>query len=236
VTLVATACGSGHSNAATTGAASLSHQPAAEAQSTPVVATATNSKLGKVLVDSKGLTLYYFSLDKAGSTACTGACLQAWPPLLLPSGVTTPTGSTGVTGLGTFMRAAGQIQVTYHGHLLYTFEGDNGPGQANGQGVKDSGGQWFVVSVALTSAAAASPDVTASPTTATPATSPPVTNAPITAAPVTNPPVTSPPVTRPPVTSPPVTSPPVTQPPVTTLPTTKPTTPPTTAPSGGYGY
>jgi predicted lipoprotein with Yx(FWY)xxD motif len=33
-----------------------------------------------ILVDSKGLTLYYFTPDRGGTVTCTGACLQARPP------------------------------------------------------------------------------------------------------------------------------------------------------------
>src|SRR3954452_21090449 len=35
----------------------------------------------KILVDSSGKTLYVDEKDKPGAPACTGACLQAWPPL-----------------------------------------------------------------------------------------------------------------------------------------------------------
>jgi predicted lipoprotein with Yx(FWY)xxD motif len=41
----------------------------------------SNSGLGKILVDSKGRTLYRFSKDSGRKSACTGACATAWPPL-----------------------------------------------------------------------------------------------------------------------------------------------------------
>jgi len=45
-------------------------------------------------------------------------------------------------GFSTIVRASGARQVTYHGMPLYTYAGDSGPGQANGQGV---GGVFFAV-------------------------------------------------------------------------------------------
>ena len=67
--------------------------PAAKA----IVMTSQNPKLGAVIVDAQGRTLY--ALTNGGKpVACTGMCTKVWPPLLLPTGVTTPTG-TDVTGL-----------------------------------------------------------------------------------------------------------------------------------------
>ncbi len=60
-------------------------------------------------------------------------------PVLLGSG--SPTGSTDIVGKLTVQATANGKQVEYNGHLLYTFSGDSGPGQANGEGI---GGKWFV--------------------------------------------------------------------------------------------
>ena len=48
-------------------------------------ATAVNvasTSLGDVLVDGKGLTLYMFTADADGKSACSGDCLANWPALL----------------------------------------------------------------------------------------------------------------------------------------------------------
>ena len=45
------------------------------------VATAARS-LGRILVDSRGRTLYLFEKDKRGRSACSGTCATYWPPLL----------------------------------------------------------------------------------------------------------------------------------------------------------
>ena len=46
-----------------------------------MVAVATNPKLGKIVVDSNGFTLYDFHKDKGTKSACYGACAGIWPPL-----------------------------------------------------------------------------------------------------------------------------------------------------------
>jgi predicted lipoprotein with Yx(FWY)xxD motif len=113
------------------------------AKGPPVVNTASNSNLGTILVDSQGMTLY--TLTNAGQPVpCTGACLAAWPPLLLPAGTTTANGGPGVKGLGTVAVSGGQ-QVTYNGVPLHKFAGDSGAGQANGNGINSFGGTWNVV-------------------------------------------------------------------------------------------
>ncbi len=109
------------------------------------VSSKSVSSVGNVLVDSKGMTLYY---DKAesGTIKCTGGCATAWPPLLLPSGVTAATAGSGVDAskLGTIVRPDGGTQVTYDGMPLYLFASDTSSGQATGQGV----GGFYAVSAA----------------------------------------------------------------------------------------
>ena len=102
------------------------------------VMIADNPTLGKILVDSNGMTLYLFLKDDGTTTSCTGSCAQNWPALTNVS----PGAGDGVDAsmLGT---APGTNQVTYHGHLLYTFVKDKNPGDVNGEGVLDA---WYAVS------------------------------------------------------------------------------------------
>lgn len=98
--------------------------------------------IGSVLIGPNGKTLYYFTTDSSSSTSCTGQCAVVWPPLVAPVG-TQPALASGVAGtVGTAMRPDGSTQVTYKGHLLYYYVGDNAPGQDHGQGLN---GTWFVV-------------------------------------------------------------------------------------------
>src|SRR6476469_10521178 len=79
-----------------------------------------STSLGKIVVDSKGHTLYLFEKDHHGKSACSGACAQNWPPLTVKG---KPKAGTGLKAsrLGTTKRTNGKTQVTYGGHPLYTF-------------------------------------------------------------------------------------------------------------------
>lgn len=107
---------------------------------------ATSGALGtKILVDSRGFTLYHRLSEKKGSVSCIGACRKAWPPLLVTSGK--PVAGTGLIGakLGTIKRPDGGVQVTYTGYSLYLSSADKKAGQTNGQGAK---GEWYAITPA----------------------------------------------------------------------------------------
>ncbi len=103
---------------------------------------AKNDKLGDILTDSQGMTLYTFKKDKPGESACYDQCAQKWPPLEVKQG-TQPMAASGISGkLGQTERKDGSYQVTYNDMPLYYFQGDTKPGETKGQGL---GGVWFVV-------------------------------------------------------------------------------------------
>ena len=133
--LATVACGGPASSASTSPSAAA---PAA------TVSVATNTALGKILVDGSGRTLYLFEADKGTASTCYGACATYWPPLLT-SGA--PQAGTGINAslLGTTKRNDGAIQVTYGGHPLYYVVTDHNPGDATGQGVNNFGAPWDVV-------------------------------------------------------------------------------------------
>lgn len=101
--------------------------------------------LGTILVDASGRTVYALTKDGA-NVPCTGDCLAAWPPVMLPTGSDTPTGGDGVSGLTAVTVTDGK-QVASDGLPLYTFSGDPAAGVANGEGLSSFGGVWHVVKV-----------------------------------------------------------------------------------------
>ena len=110
-----------------------------------VGATLKTVKIGgvDVLANADGLTLYWFAPDTSTSSKCFGSCAIYWPPV---SG--SPAAGPGVTGkLGTIKRPGGGLQATYDGHPLYTYIGDRGPGQANGNDLDLNGGFWYDIRV-----------------------------------------------------------------------------------------
>jgi predicted lipoprotein with Yx(FWY)xxD motif len=118
---------------------------ASSGSSVRVAAVASGpSALGRIVVDSRGHTLYLFEKDRRGASACSGACLVYWPPLVT-SGAPTATKGARPSLLGSIRRADGTRQVTYAGHPLYRFSGDARRGQTNGEGLKDFGAGWYVL-------------------------------------------------------------------------------------------
>jgi predicted lipoprotein with Yx(FWY)xxD motif len=110
-----------------------------------VGATLRTVKIGgvDVLANADGFTLYWFAPDTTTSSKCFGSCAIYWPPV---SG--SPAAGPGVTGkLGTIKRPGGGLQATYNGHPLYTYIGDRGPGQANGNDLDLNGGFWYDIRV-----------------------------------------------------------------------------------------
>ena len=160
VLVVAAACSSGGATSATSSTAASGSSATSPASA--VVTVASVGSLGDALVNSSGRTLYRFTLDTAGKSACSGSCATLWTPLTVPAGTTQVMAGTGVgnSDLGTITRSDGSLQVTFKGMPLYTYTGDTKAGMASGQGV---GGTWFVVTTSAHSAATG----TSSPSTTT---------------------------------------------------------------------
>jgi predicted lipoprotein with Yx(FWY)xxD motif len=102
-----------------------------------------NTSVGRILVDGKGRTLYLFEADKPNMSNCSAACLSLWP--VLPS-QGKPHAGPGVMAakLGT-TTTSGKQQVTYNGHPLYHYAGDQKAGDTTGQGLNQFGAKWYVL-------------------------------------------------------------------------------------------
>ena len=103
-----------------------------------------STKLGSILVNSQGRTLYLFEKDKGGRSSCSGQCAKFWPPLI---SATKPTAGTGVklALLGRVKRSDGRMQVTYNKHPLYTFLKDTAAGQTKGENFDAFGAEWYTL-------------------------------------------------------------------------------------------
>jgi predicted lipoprotein with Yx(FWY)xxD motif len=124
-------------------AAALVLPGGAAAQGTSV--KVRSSKLGRILVDNHGKTLYLWAHDKGHRSSCNGQCATYWPPLVT-SGKPKAGPGTRARLLRTSRRADGRKQVTYHGHPLYHYAGDgHTPGSTKGEGLDTFGGSWYVV-------------------------------------------------------------------------------------------
>ena len=122
-----------------------SSTPAAPRAATPAAAASirvAHTKLGRILVNGEGRTLYLYMKDRGTKSACSRRCMQVWPPAMV-SGA--PVAGPGVAAakLTTTRGADNGRQLVYNGHPLYTLSADVRPGQINGEGFL---GTWFVVS------------------------------------------------------------------------------------------
>lgn len=105
------------------------------------IQVSTDAKLGKILTDANGMTLYMFTKDTKDTTNCYDKCEVAWPPLLT---LDKPKLGDGIDAalIGTTTRKDGTTQVTYNGLPLYYYTKDTKAGDTIGQNV---GTVWFVV-------------------------------------------------------------------------------------------
>ena len=142
--IAAAGCGTtGGSHYANTTTPGANARPASSATRSTVAVRST--KLGKILVDSHGRTLYLFEKDTGTSSTCFGACAAVWPPLTVTGA---PRAGDGLASnkLGTTKRADGKTEATYNGHPLYAYAADTAPGQTLGQGLNQFGAGWDVLS------------------------------------------------------------------------------------------
>ncbi|HZQ80648.1 MAG TPA: hypothetical protein VFB25_01575 [Gaiellaceae bacterium] len=121
---------------------------AAFALGTPVLKGGHNAKLGAILVDAKGRTLYHLTSEAPGQIKCTGICASFWIPVYA-TGKGKPALGKGVVAakVGTIKRG-GKLQLTYNKMPLYRYYLDKQPGQIRGQGIGEGTGRWFAISLA----------------------------------------------------------------------------------------
>lgn len=157
VLLAIVGCGSSSSSSSTpaTSAAPSAATPTTTSSSAPAPAAAPrhvtvalrSSKLGRYLVDGSGRTVYLFLADKGGRSACYGMCAKHWEPLSSSTATSAGAGASSAK-VSTIMRKDGITQVVYNGHPLYHYDDDHHPGQMEGQGNKEFGAEWYVLSAA----------------------------------------------------------------------------------------
>jgi len=147
--------------AACSSAASSSSAPAAAASAaatggsaTGLVITTKTSSDGSFLTNGSGQAIYLWMKDGKNSSACSGGCASAWPPVTTTGGLTA-SGGASMADLSTFTRSDGSKQVAYDGHPLYYFVGDSKPGEVTGQGSDEFGAKWWLVGPAGTAITAA---------------------------------------------------------------------------------
>jgi predicted lipoprotein with Yx(FWY)xxD motif len=145
-----TGCGGSPGTSTTTTPASPATSPAATSApptaSSPGAAAAVDLKTassseGNIVVDAKGMSVYFFTKDvkDSGTSACTGSCLTLWPPVTSASATPSAEGISGT--VGSITTPDGSKQLTLNGLPLYYFAKDKKPGDILGQGVSNV---WYL--------------------------------------------------------------------------------------------
>ncbi len=134
------ACSGGGATTANTSAPATSKPTAASAD----LSTAQTS-LGTIVVDSKGRTVYLFTMDtnKPSKSTCDTGCDSVWPPVPAPAGGTPTLSGVDSSEVGVVTRSDGSKQLTLNGWPLYEYQGDSAAGDVKGENVQ---GSWFAVS------------------------------------------------------------------------------------------
>jgi predicted lipoprotein with Yx(FWY)xxD motif len=137
--------GSSGGSAGTSASAGPYGSPSPSTSTSAETISAASSKLGRILVDGDGKTLYLFASDTPSMSSCDSACLRYWPAVTTSAA---PKAGNGIMAskLGTIAGTDGKKQVTYDGHPLYWYAGDSQAGDVNGQGLDDFGALWYVLS------------------------------------------------------------------------------------------
>ena len=124
-------------------AASASGSPAASASAASATVRTASAAVGgqtqAILVNNRGLPLYYYRPDTATRSLVTGGLARLWPPL-----TSAAPAAAGVSGKLAVLNDVNGRQVTYNGHPLYTFVGDHAR-QVTGQGFQS----FFVATLGL---------------------------------------------------------------------------------------
>jgi predicted lipoprotein with Yx(FWY)xxD motif len=154
--LLTAACSSSgsSSSSATASSAGGTASPAAAAVGSGLVITTKSGSAGAFLTDGSGRPVYLWAKDGKVSSARSGACAVAWPPVTT-TGAVTASGGADKADRSTITRAADTKQLVDDGHPLSYFSGDSGPGWVSGQGCGGFGAEWWLVDPAGTSITAA---------------------------------------------------------------------------------
>jgi predicted lipoprotein with Yx(FWY)xxD motif len=135
-----TGCGSSSDTSGATEAAATTTTGSAGGGAA-TIDVADNPKLGQVLVDSKGHTVYMFEKDESDESYCNGSCAKVWPPVTTNGQLKAGSGVSGK--LTTLKRDDGSTQVVFDGHPLYTYVKDSDTEDAYGNGVDQFGAEWY---------------------------------------------------------------------------------------------
>ena len=133
----------------------LAPMVSASGASSPVLKSANVTGFPSALVNHSSRTLYVLSSEKGMKLKCTSSCLSTWFPVLVKTSVKTVALGAGVKGkIGFVTRSKSMKQVTFNSYPVYTYQGDSGKLQSNGEGITADGGTWYLIRAQASTAGA----------------------------------------------------------------------------------
>jgi predicted lipoprotein with Yx(FWY)xxD motif len=101
------------------------------------------TRLGNILVNNRGYTVYAFSLDKRNKDVCQTiiACLTEWPAVRPGAVLAGPGVKKSLIGTIKLTHGGGK-QLTYNGWPLYTYVDDFSPHQTSNVNILQFDGRW----------------------------------------------------------------------------------------------
>ncbi|MFC5031711.1 SCO0930 family lipoprotein [Streptomyces fildesensis] len=136
---IGTGYGSDYGASSTGGYGTDAQAGAKKGEPAKELAVRSDGKLGPIVTDSKGFTLYRFDKDTAQppKSNCDGACAITWPAV--PADDATASAGIKPELLGEVIRTDGSRQLTLAGWPVYRYAMDTQAGDTKGHGV---GGTW----------------------------------------------------------------------------------------------
>jgi predicted lipoprotein with Yx(FWY)xxD motif len=121
----------------------------ASARSSAPTVQLRNTGKGRILVDSRGFTIYAFTLDRRNVNNCVHqqGCMAVWPAVRHLGG---PLAGPGIKAslIGSITLKGGAKQLTYNGWPLYTYVGDTHAGQTSYVNILQFNGRWPALNAA----------------------------------------------------------------------------------------
>ena len=114
--------------------------PSAPSTQVYTIGIANKAGIGDYLIDSKGITVYYFLRDTYQQSNATAAIVKVWPVFYAVNVIPHPPLLAG--DFRTITRDDGTMQSTYLGWPLYYYAQDQVAGDTKGQQFNN---MWFVI-------------------------------------------------------------------------------------------
>jgi len=132
----------------TTAAADANDAVGPGATNVPGEETGAAGSTTLAVANAEGVDGSFLTEGDTDGSKCVDECADTWPPFLVGDAMPGDTPGLDAGMVGVITRQDGSTQVTYNGHPLYRYSGDNGVDSTAGHGVEDQWGHWYLITPA----------------------------------------------------------------------------------------